>query len=254
MNIVIIEDEDFTANDLADTLLKTEPEAKIIAILSSVKSAIEYFSTHEEPDLIFSDIQLGDGLSFEIFREIKIEVPVVFCTAFDEYALNAFKANGIDYVLKPFSEKDIHEALRKFKTISHKVKVEDEHYNTLVESLINRTTPKMMSILVHFKDRILPIRIENIALFYIENEIVYLITLDNRKYSVNKTLDELTQLCGNNFFRTNRQYLINRKSIVDASQYFNRKLSVNVSVPVVDKVTVSKTKATQFLIWLEQTE
>ncbi len=254
MNIVIIEDESFTANDLAETLLSLEPDVNIIEVLSSVKSAVSYFTKNGSPDLIYSDIQLGDGLSFEIFKAVRITAPVIFCTAYDEYAMNAFKANGIDYILKPYSEKQIAESLEKFKTISFNAKNDDVMYKELIDSLINRKESKKSSVLVHFKDKILPVRIDEIALFYIENEVVTLITLDKKKYTITKSLDELSQLCGDNYFRVNRQYLVNRKSVIDASQYFGRKLIVNVKVPVGDKITVSKGKVAMFLKWLEQQE
>jgi len=254
MNIVIIEDEEFTADDLASTILDIAPEAKIAAILNSVKSAVTYLENNTPPDLIFSDIQLGDGLSFEIFKKVKITIPVIFCTAYDEYAMNAFKANGIDYILKPYSEQDIDNSLNKYKNISQSFKHEEKEFKNLIDSLINRSVPKTNSVLVHFKDKILPIRLADVAIFFIDNEIVYLINFDKNKYSISKTLDEVSQLCGDQFFRINRQYLINRKAIIDASQYFGRKLSLNLKVQVDEKITVSKGKVPQFLAWLEQTE
>ena len=114
MKIVIIEDEKLTADDLADTILKVSPGVQIVARLSSVKDAIIWFRKNKQPDLIFSDIQLGDGLCFEIFRKQSVTTPVIFCTAFDEYALAAFKANGIDYILKPYDEQTIASALTRY--------------------------------------------------------------------------------------------------------------------------------------------
>src|SRR5690554_7838990 len=117
MKIVIIEDEQHTADDLAETILKVEAKAQIVASLRSVKEAVSYFQTNEKPDLIFCDIQLGDGLSFEIFNKFPVNSPVIFCTAYDEYALKAFKANGIDYILKPFTKKKKKEIKKKKKKI-----------------------------------------------------------------------------------------------------------------------------------------
>ncbi|MGE0088599.1 MAG: LytR/AlgR family response regulator transcription factor [Bacteroidales bacterium] len=254
MKIVIIEDERITADDLANTIVELEPNAQIIAILSSVKSAIAYFKNNEAPDLIFSDVQLGDGLSFEIFNAIKISTPVIFCTAYDEYALNAFKTNSVDYILKPSTSKAIAEALSKYRGMQQIFSGGELQYKSILEVLMNRDTPKSASVLVHHKDKIMPVRLDDIAIFYIENENTYLLTFDKKTYFISKNLEELEKTVGNNFFRANRQCLINRKAVVDASHYFSRKLSVNISVPYKDKITVSKEKTPQFLSWLEHVE
>ena len=254
MRIVIIEDEKITAEDLANTIISLEPDAQIIAKLRSVKTAIDYFEKNEDPDLIFSDVQLGDGLSFEVFKAIKVTAPIIFCTAYDEYALNAFKTNSIDYVLKPFSEKEISGALEKYKNIRQNFHKENEQYKTIIDTLINKSLPKTGSVLVHYKDKIMPVRLDDIALFYIENEITFLLTFNKEKYSMNKSLEELNQYCENNFFRVNRQCLLNRKSVIDVSHYFSRKLSVNIKVPFREKITVSKEKTPLFLNWLQEQE
>ena len=127
-------------------------------------------------------------------------------------------------------------------------------YKAIIESLLNRDVPETSSVLVHFKDKILPVKIKEIALFYIENEITYLLTFDKNKYSISKTLDELSRICGSRFFRANRQFLVNRKAIIDVSQYFSRKLSVNISVPFKDKIIISKEKTPVFLAWLQEEE
>lgn len=255
MKIVIIEDERITASDLAATIIELEPTATIVATLYSVKTAIEYFRKNEFPDLIFSDVQLGDGLSFEIFEAVKVGAPLIFCTAYDEYALNAFKANGIDYVLKPFTSDSIAESLAKYRTLENKFasKNNDLQYKTIIESLLQKAQPKPSAILVHHKDKITPIRVDDIALFYIENEITYLVTFDKKSFSINKKLDELEQQCGSDFFRVSRQCLLSRDAVIDASHFFSRKLSVNICVPLDEKITVSKEKSPQFLAWLETT-
>ena len=253
MKIIIIEDEKITADDLAETIKQLEPDSKIIAILSSVKTAIAYFQKNEAPDLVFSDVQLGDGLSFEIFKTVNIAAPIIFCTAFDEYALNAFKTNSIDYVLKPFTSNAIAEALNKYRNLRSTFSGNDLHYKAIIDELINRITPKSSAVLVHYNDKITPVRLDDIALFYIETEITYLLTFEKKTFVVNKYLDELEQICGNDFFRVNRQCMVNRKAVIDASHYFSRKLSVNISVPLPfkDKITVSKEKTPQFLNWLQ---
>lgn len=251
MKIVIIEDELLTAEDLRNTILEIEPNAQIVACLSSVKEAISYFQKKETPDLIFSDIQLGDGLSFEIFKSFSITTPVIFCTAYDEYALNAFKANGIDYILKPYNKKTIEEALVKYKQLKNNF----AHNLAQFESILDlfekiKAKRKQDVILVNYKEKIIPVRIDDIALFYIEFGITHIITFDQKQYSTNKTIEELEKITEDGFYRTNRQFLINRKAIKEASQYFARKLSVNLVIPFKEHIIVSKEKSKDFLNWL----
>jgi two-component system, LytTR family, response regulator LytT len=252
MKIVIIEDEKITAEDLAGTIRLLAPDAHIEAILSSVKMAIAYFQKNEMPDLVFSDVQLGDGLSFEIYKTVPVTAPIIFCTAYDEYALNAFRTNSIDYILKPFTSQTIEDALNKYKNLQRTFSgTNDLSYKSLIETLLHRDTPKSSAVLVHYKDKIMPVRLEEVALFYIENEVTHLQTFDTKAYSISKKLEELEQTCGRDFFRVNRQVLINRKAVIDASHYFLRKLSVNISVPFKEKIVVSKEKTPSFLKWLE---
>jgi DNA-binding LytR/AlgR family response regulator len=250
MKIVIIEDEQLTADDLAETILKVSPGVQIVARLSSVKDAVLWFRKNEQPDLIFSDIQLGDGLCFEIFRKESITTPVIFCTAFDEYALTAFKANGIDYILKPFDEQTIANALARYRELERKFQGNNQQIEKILQLFENRKSQKKGSVLVYHKDKILPVKIEDIALFYIEHEITYLITLGQKNYTISKSLEELEEITGTSFYRANRQYLINRKAVKEASQYFARKLSITLAIPFNETITVSKVKVPDFLNWL----
>ena len=250
MKIVIIEDEQLTADDLAETILKVSPGAQIIARLSSVKDAVSWFRKNEQPDLIFSDIQLGDGLCFEIFKKHPISTPVIFCTAFDEYALTAFKAHGIDYILKPFDEQTIASSLTRYKELESKFLGNNQQIEKILQLFENKKNQKQGSVLVYHKDKILPVKLEDIALFYIENEITYLITFAQKTFTISKSLEELEEIIGNVFYRANRQYLVNRKAIREASQYFARKLSITLFIPFSETITVSKVKVPDFLNWL----
>ena len=252
MKIVIIEDEQLTADDLSETILKVSPEVQIIARLSSVKDAVAWFRKYEQPDLIFSDIQLGDGLCFEIFRKHPVTTPVIFCTAFDEYALTAFKAHGIDYILKPFDEQTIAGALTRYKELERKFLGNNKQIETILQLFENRKNQKQGSVLVYHKDKILPIKLQDIALFYLEHEITYVITFRQKTFTISKSLEELEEIAGNSFYRANRQYLINRKAIKEASQYFARKLSIALSIPFSETITVSKVKVPDFLNWLSR--
>ena len=249
MKIAIIEDEKWTAEDLAETIIQAEPESQIIAILQSVKEAISYFKSNASPDVIFSDIQLGDGLSFEIFSAVSLTTPVIFCTAFDEYALNAFKANGIDYLLKPFTLASVQASLVKFHTLRNSG-LNQNYFQSVIKEITSQYQPKQSAILVYYKDVILPVKIDEIALFYVENEITHLLTFDSKIYYPKNNLDELEKVTGSDFFRANRKCLLNRKSVLNASSYLSRKLSVSISVPFQHIITVSKEKTPQFLSWL----
>ena len=250
MKIVIIEDEQLTADDLSETILKVSPEVQIIARLSSVKDAVAWFRKYEQPDLIFSDIQLGDGLCFEIFRKHPVTTPVIFCTAFDEYALTAFKAHGIDYILKPFDEQTIAGALTRYKELERKFLGNNKQIETILQLFENRKNQKQGSVLVYHKDKILPIKLQDIALFYLEHEITYIITFGPKTFTISKSLEELEEIAGNSFYRANRQYLVNRKAIKEVSQYFARKLSIALYIPFSETITVSKVKVPDFLNWL----
>lgn len=252
MRIVIIEDEIITARDLEQTIKELYPQAEILQILGTVRESIRYFTTPPAIDLIFSDIQLGDGLSFEIFSTADINIPVIFCTAFDEYALNAFQANGIDYILKPFTTDSVAAAINKYLSFRGQIVENALRYKSLGELFRPEKTAATSSILVYQKDKIQPIPLDQIAFFYLKKGAVFLTTFDKKQYLISKSLEELSEQIGPSFFRTNRQFLINRKAVQNASSYLSRKLSVTLNVPTEEPVTVSKEKMTQFLEWLTQ--
>ncbi len=250
MNIVIIEDEKLTAKDLEEVILEVAPSATIDAVLYSVKQAVNYLGKNPAPDLIFSDIQLGDGLSFDIFDTLAIKTPIVFCTAYDEYALHAFRLNGIDYVLKPFTQEAVKAALDKYKDLSEAFSGSTDSVSEIQRLLKEMKPTASTSILVNHREKIIPIKITDIAIFYIENQATRLLTLDGTVYYLNKTLDQLEQQCGDNFFRANRQFLINREAISDASHHLSRKFSVHLKVPFEHTITISRDKLKDFLEWL----
>lgn len=251
MRIIIIEDEALTASDLAATIKKADSRTEIAAILGSVGEAVDYFRKHpDEADLIFSDIQLGDGLSFEIFQQTSINTPIIFCTAYDEYALNAFKVSSIHYMLKPFSVKTVGEALQKFHTLRSSLTHKLTQYETMLEILNKRK--KQGSILVYRGEKILPVSLDDIALCFIEHDTCHILTFGQNKYVINKSLEEVESIAGDSFFRANRQFLVNRKAVKDSTQYFARKLVINLNIPFEEKITVSKAKSGIFLDWLSK--
>ena len=251
MKIVIIEDEPIVADDLEKNFRMLLPQPLEIDKIASVMEGIEYFSKGLLPDLIFSDIQLGDGLSFEIFIACKLSVPVIFCTAYDEYALDAFKANGIDYVLKPFSKTTLSSALQKYHRLKQLFSAEQTpQMAALVRLMSNSVLQRASSILVYHQDKIIPVNVDEIALFYLANEILHLLTFSGKTYYPNGSLDEMERVSGNSFFRANRQFLVSRRAINDVSSFFTRKLSVNLKMHFEERIYVSKVKAPIFLKWL----
>ena len=245
MKIVIIEDEPLTARDLEACIRAAEPGAEVVAVLGSVGEAMEFFRENTLPDLIFSDIQLGDGLSFSIFAGFKQTVPVIFCTAYDAYALEAFKAAGIDYILKPFSAKTIAGALAKYQTLTGRSTGMLTELAALFGSPAGRR-----AVLVYHKEKIVPVNVGDIALCYLKADIVTLVTFAKQQYTVHKTLEEIEKIAGAGFYRVNRQCLVNREAIRDVSQDLGRRLLVNLLVPCEEKVTVGRARVTHFLEWL----
>ena len=252
MNILIIEDEVKAARSLENLILKLRPESKIIAKIQSVEGAIDYLSDIPSPDLIFMDIQLSDGISFDIFKSIKIHCPVIFCTAFGEYAMDAIKENGIDYLLKPFSEADLKNAFEKVDNFKNFFQKTSE--NTLIEMIqkINGQENKKKSFLVFKNNKYLTVKTEDIAYIYINYTSPTIVTFKSEHFDVNQSLDQLAaQLSSREFFRLNRQYLINFSAIKEVEHYFARKLYVKLTIPTDDKLLIGKEKTSLFLSWLE---
>jgi len=252
MRVIIIEDESIAIRKLKKLLYEIKPEIEIIAELESVYDAKKWFqsNTLSEIDLLFSDIQLSDGLSFEIFENINIHLPIIFTTAYDEYALRAFKQNGVDYLLKPIQKEELNQALDKFE---HTKKLYSKNHLTDLQSLINQfqhSTIKYPSFISYQKDKLIPIACENVAYFYIQNLIVYAVA-DKTEYVLDETMDEIekrlpTQL----FFRANRQFIIQKKYVSNAEVYFNNRLLVHLSIKTKEEIIISREKTSIFKSWL----
>ncbi len=251
MKVVIIEDEQFTAEDLATTITGLRSNYSVVKMLSSVNDAKNYFSKQQHIDLVFSDIHLGDGLSFEIFKAIDIKTPIIFCTAYDNYAIQAFKANGIDYILKPIDKNSILEALEKFERISQPATQANSMMTGLLEMFKNSKDESGRSILVHHKDKIIPVKLNDISVFYIRNESTWIIDEHGKTYPISETLDTIEQMNAPFLFRANRQCIVNRKAVKDATQHFARKLIVNLTIPFQEQISISKERSSVFLKWLE---
>lgn len=251
MEVVIIEDEKLVSDDLSDILQSIDHNITITKVISSVKEAVAYFKKGASPQLIFSDIQLGDGYSFEIFDKLQYCVPVIYCTAFNQHALQAFENNGIAYVLKPYTKATIKQALEKYSLLRQNFTLQQTVNYLDLKTLLSTNSKKTPSILVNSKNKIIPIKIEDIAFFTIENKSVSLITFMNGKFSINNTLDELEVICGADFCRVNRQFLLNKNAVKDVVHYSFRKLFVNLSFETNYEVIINKDRSAMFLNWLQ---
>ena len=256
LRIVIVEDEPVSARNLAHLLKKIDTSVQILAMPGSVEEAVDWFSnTMDDFDLVFMDIRLADGLSFDIFNKVKILKPVIFVTAYNDYAIQAFKNNGIDYILKPFDDSEVEQALHKFNSlISSPVTItENLNIEELVSQLNLGSKLYKKSFLVHFRDKLIPLETSNIAWFFTENELVYSRTTDNRQYVIDFTMEQLEhQLDPGQFFRANRQFIINRKEITEVAFYFNGRLVVKIKPEPTEPIIISKARSPEFKNWMNR--
>jgi len=250
MKTIIIEDEEIAAQTLQDLLQKIDTSIDVLAVLPSIEESVEWFSLNPPPDLAFMDIHLADGSSFAIFEKTTVACPVIFTTAYDEYALKAFEVKSIDYLLKPVERKALERALSKFRDFSPKPQFDPGMLTELVASVKANMTRGKSNFLIPHKDKLIPLSISKIAFIYSENKMTGIHTFDGEKHHIDASLDELyKQLDADNFFRANRQYIIARKAIKDMSQWFGSKLSVNLTVAVPEKIIIAKVRVSEFKGW-----
>jgi len=256
LRIVIVEDEPVSARNLARLLNKLDDSITIITILNSVEESVTWFNTAENDfDLVFMDIRLADGLSFDIFKSVNLLKPVIFVTAYNDYAIQAFKNNGIDYILKPFEDDEVEHALNKFINLtSLPARVNDKvNFDQLINQITESAKQFKKSFLVHFRDKLIPLETEKIAWFYTANELVYAHTVDSRQYIVDFTMEQLEQqLDMNRFFRANRQFIVNRKEILEIAFYFNGRLVVKIKPEPPESIIISKARTPEFKIWMNK--
>ncbi len=252
MKVVIVEDESLMADLLSSKLLQADPSITILAKLPSIKDAIDYIEKNGFPDLFFSDIELTDGLSFEIFKRTQNRVPIIFCTAYNHYALEAFQVYGIDYILKPFDLQDLERALTKYRSlIGAAVERQPIDYQSVLQFISQQKAEQKNSILIYKGDEILPLKLEEIALAGLDHGSLYIYTFNLKKYVAEQNMEQLSALLPDDFYRLNRQFIINRKAVASVSQFFARKLLVYPTIKFDEKLIVSKANVKHFLQWLE---
>ena len=252
--VIIVEDETAAVVNLRSMLLNIDPNIEIIASLESVEEAVDFFSSKVEADIVFMDIHLADGDSFRIFRSVDIDIPIIFTTAYDQYALQAFKVNSIDYLLKPFQEEELRHSLEKLERLKTNEPTEVVTATPLIQH--NEVTNNLLqTMLVRYKDRIIPISMEEVAYFYTFSERVTLTTHDGVTYPVDKTLESLSQqLSPKLFFRANRQFIVSRRAVKDVSVWFGSRLSLNLHIEAPERIVIPKARVAEFKQWLSQAQ
>ena len=251
MDLVIIEDEELAVDVLTKIIKDLVQEANILKSLSSIKEAIKWFELNPSPDLIFCDIHLRDGNSFEIFSRVSIDCPVIFTTAYDKYAIEAFKVNSIDYLLKPVSEEEVAKALKKYKDIrKRRDTVIEDLQRILATSRIESSGPRRR-LMVKEGQSIKTVQTEEVAGFLAEEGVVFLFTFLGKRYILNQSLDQLEEeLETSQFFRINRRFIINIEAVHDVKPYFKDRLLVKPKLPLELEQTVSKNRVYNFKKWL----
>ena len=251
MNVLIIEDETAAAVNLQAILRSIVPDCTVLDVLESIEESVEFFSDKNSPvpDLVFMDIHLADGESFRIFDSVEITAPIIFTTAYDEYALRAFKVNSIDYILKPIKSDDLSHAIDKFTRLSG---MERNDYKSRVNTMIESSKRDSQRVfLVHYKDKIIPLSIDDVAFFYTSNEKVGAHTFTGEHYIIDRTLETLqSTLPEDEFFRANRHFIVARKAVKDIAIWFGSRLSLNLTLPTPEKIIISKARVPEFKQWL----
>lgn len=247
MRILIVEDETAAYENLLEIISEIDPSIEIAGYTEGVSQTILWLQTNQIPDLILMDIQLSDGSAFSIFKSIHLEVPIIFTTAFDEFAIEAFKVNSIDYLLKPIKVKEMRKAIEKFRKWNPQ---DILHYITKLNQLTSLTRYKD-KILVPVKDKLLPVDMDEISFFYTTNKNTSIFLRDGRNYVYSKTLEQIEgTLNPSEFIRANKQFIIARHSIKNITIWFDSRLLVTLDVEPPERIFISKNKAAEFKGWI----
>lgn len=253
LNVLIIEDEEPAAKRLQKMLKEIEPDINVLENIVSVSSAIKWFKNNPAPDLVFSDIQLSDGISFDIFKSVEVTSPIIFTTAYDQYAIEAFKVNSIDFLLKPIKKEDLEKAVAKFhKVTAAPAKAPAIDINKLLQSFNPAGgTEYKKRFVVRYGEHIKTINIEDVVYFYTEDKVNFLCTRDSRRFVVDYNLDTLeSTLDPKTFFRINRQYIIGIHSIGEMLAYTKSRVLIKLNPPAKHETIVSTERSADFKLWL----
>ncbi len=247
MNVLIVEDETTAYENMVDLLAQVDPNIHVVGNTESIRQTIKWLGEHEAPDLIFMDIHLSDGSAFVIFDEIRIEIPIIFTTAYDRYAIEAFKVNSIDYLLKPVKEDDMRRALTKFSKWG---RPDISQYLSQIAQMVSKPNYSD-KILIPYKDKLLPVSLSEIACFYTADKNTFVFLKNGMKYPYGKTLDQIySTLNPHDFFRANKQFIVARNSVSNITIWFDSRLLVSLEVDTPERIYVSKNKASEFKTWM----
>lgn len=255
MRILIVEDETLAAKRIRKMVEEQEPSSEIVGMTDSIEATVDWLNSHPHPDVILMDIELADGQSFEIFNRTEVKSTIIFTTAYDEFALRAFKVNSIDYLLKPIAADDLQRAFDKLKqrlvaaSPADAVKLDMDSIVSALRSREKNMYKKRF--LVKQGQRLIPVDISEIAFFYTEDKVSFIRSLNDQRYMVDYSLDELEELLDPEFFfRANRQFIISPRSLDGIHNHFNGKLKINLRPAAGDDVFVSRERAADFKKWL----
>ena len=250
LKVLIIEDEAPASTRLFKMLTEIDPNVKLLDTIVSVTTAIKWLNENEAPDLILSDIQLSDGISFEIFKEVPAPCPIIFTTAYDQYAIDAFKVNSIDYLLKPVKKQELEYALDRYKKF-HSPQATSMSIEKLLQNYAGLGSRYKNRFVVKYGEHIKTIPIEEIAYFYTEDKINFLTTFENRRFAIDFNLDSLEgMLEPKSYFRINRQFIISIKSIAEMFSYTKSRVLIKLNPPSKHETIVSTERSAEFKAWL----
>lgn len=255
MKVLIIEDEPHAQYELQRLLAASGRDIEVLSCIDSVEEAVDYIHTNPAVDLMFFDIQLSDGLSFEIFNLIEVKAPVIFTTAYDEYAIKAFKVNSIDYLLKPVKQEDLNAALEKYESLHEQNEPQNKLFQIeQIQQLLALNQHKYKSrFLTRLGDQIKHIGLEEVAYFTAENNEVLLVNKKGNRYFINHSLDHLNGLLNpDSFYRINRSYFVHISAIKKISKYFNSRLLIELDPKTQEQVLISRAKVNDFLNWMDK--
>lgn len=247
MKILIVEDETAAYDSLVEILHDIDPNIQIMGNTESVRQTIDWLGSNPEPDLILMDIHLSDGSSFLIFESLEIETAIIFTTAYDEYAIEAFKVNSIDYLLKPIKTEELERAIQKFKKWTQPEM--DEYLSRLAQLIPTKRYKEKM--LIPVKDKLLPIDLQEVSYFYTTEKNTNIYLKNGNSYPYSKTLEQIfSTLNPENFYRANKQYIIARSSVKNITIWFDSRLLLTLDIDVPKRIYISKNKAADFKAWL----
>ncbi len=253
MRVVVFEDEKLASDRLIELVKSLRPETEVLAAMKSIEAAVLWLQNNEHPDLIISDIQLLDGPSFDIFEQVEVKTPVIFTTAYDQYAIKAFEVNSVDYLLKPIQKEKLGAALDKYDQLGTQSENSSIDIDQIREAIRGERVEYKARFLVKLGQRIKAIPTEKIAYFYSQDKLTYLVTFEGQKLPIDQTLEELEGLMNPKFFfRVNRKFMVHFDAVTDIHPYFKGRVKLGLNPHFDDDIVISSEKTPVFKRWLDQ--